>query len=219
MVESATNPTSRATPRRVRNRAQSIARIAVPALCLLPLASLIVFFFLDELGADPIERITHVTGDWALRFLFLSLCVTPLRRFAGWNGLAPHRRTLGLASFGYALLHLSTYLVFDLGFDFAFLGEDIVERPYITVGFATFLILLALALTSNRYSIRRLKKRWVTLHRLVYLAGIGGVVHFLWLVKADLREPLIYAAVLAMLLATRVPWRRLSSAAMRPSTR
>ncbi|MBW2294478.1 MAG: sulfoxide reductase heme-binding subunit YedZ [Deltaproteobacteria bacterium] len=171
---------------------------------------LAIGFYRDELGADPIEKITHETGDWGLRFLLLTLSVTPLRKFSGWNWLAPHRRSLGLVCFSYACLHFATYLVFDLGFDFAFLGEDILERPYITVGFSTFTILSALALTSNKRAIRKLKKRWVTLHRLIYLAGVGAVVHFLWLVKADLREPLIYAFILAALLATRVPWRRIT---------
>ncbi|MFT5442576.1 MAG: sulfoxide reductase heme-binding subunit YedZ [Myxococcota bacterium] len=190
--------------------AQRISRFAVPTLALAPLIGLAIGFYLDKLGADPIEKITLETGGWALRMLLATLAVSPLRRASGWNWLAPHRRTLGLASFAYALAHFATYLVFDLGFDFAFLSEDILERPYITVGFATFSILLALALTSSKAAIRKLKKRWVTLHRLVYLAGIGGVVHFLWLVKADLREPLIYGAVLAALLATRVPWRKLT---------
>lgn len=176
---------------------------------ILPLVALAVGFYLDELGADPIEKITHETGEWALRLLLLTLTITPLRKLSGWNWLAPHRRTLGLACFTYACVHFATYLVFDLGFDFAFLGEDIAERPYITVGFATFLSLFVLAATSNKRAIRKLKKRWVTLHRLIYLAGIGAVVHFLWLVKADLREPLIYAGILAVLLATRVPWRKL----------
>jgi sulfoxide reductase heme-binding subunit YedZ len=193
---------------RNRSRATDILRLALPIVSFLPLLGLVVGFFRDELGADPIEKITHETGEWGLRFLLLTLCVTPLRRFSGWNWLAPHRRTLGLICFSYACLHFATYLVFDLGFDFAFLGEDILERPYITVGFATFLVLAVLASTSNKRAIRRLKKRWVTLHRLVYLAGVGAVVHFLWLVKADLREPLIYASILTALLATRVPWRR-----------
>lgn len=183
---------------------------------MLPLAALVVLFLRDELGADKVEKITHVTGEWALRFLLITLCVTPVRKYFGWQWVAPHRRTLGLASFGYAFLHFATYLTFDLGFSFEFLEEDILERPYITVGFGTFLILLTLAVTSNRRSIRRLKKKWVTLHRLVYVAGIGGVVHFLWLVKADLREPLIYAAVLATLLATRLPWRKFAGALTRP---
>ncbi len=194
----------------IRSRAQAISRIAVPIISLLPLLGLAIDFYRDELGADPIEKITHETGAWGLRFLLLSLCITPLRKFSGWNWLAPHRRTLGLVCFSYACLHFATYLVFDLGFDFAFLGEDILERPYITVGFSTFTVLFALALTSNKRAIRTLKKRWVTLHRLIYLAGVGAVVHFLWLVKADLREPLIYASILTVLLAMRVPWRRLT---------
>jgi sulfoxide reductase heme-binding subunit YedZ len=192
-----------------RTRAQAISRFAVPIISLLPLLGLIVGFTRDELGADPIEKITHETGEWGLRFLLLTLCITPLRKFSGWNWLAPHRRTLGLICFFYACLHFATYLVFDLAFDFSFLGEDILERPYITVGFATFLVLSSLALTSNKRAIRKLKKRWVTLHRLVYLAGIGAVVHFLWLVKADLREPLIYAFILAGLLAARLPWHKI----------
>jgi len=193
-----------------RSRAQAVSRIVGPIIAFLPLLGLAIGFYRDELGADPIEKITHETGDWGLRFLLLTLSVTPLRKFSGWNWLAPHRRSLGLVCFSYACLHFATYLVFDLGFDFAFLGEDILERPYITVGFSTFTILSALALTSNKRAIRKLKKRWVTLHRLIYLAGVGAVVHFLWLVKADLREPLIYAFILAALLATRVPWRRIT---------
>lgn len=186
------------------------SRFAVLAVSILPLVGLAIDFYRDELGADPIEKITHETGEWALRLLLLTLTISPLRKLSGWNWLAPHRRTLGLACFTYACVHFATYLVFDLGFDFTFLGEDIIERPYITVGFATFSVLSVLAATSNQRAIRRLKKRWVTLHRLVYLAGVGAVVHFLWLVKADLRKPLIYAAILAALLATRVPWRRIT---------
>lgn len=193
-----------------RSRTQATARIAVPLLSTLPLLGLMIGFYRDELGADPIEKITHETGIWGLRFLLLTLCITPLRKFSGWNWLAPHRRTLGLICFSYACLHFATYLIFDLGFDFAFLSEDVLERPYITVGFATFLSLSALALTSNKRAIRKLKKRWVILHRLIYLAGVGAVVHFLWLVKADLREPLIYASILMALLAVRIPWRRIN---------
>lgn len=193
-----------------RSRGKRITRVALPVLTLLPVLGLAIGFYRDELGADPIEKITHETGDWGLRFLLLTLTITPLRKFSGWNWLAPHRRTLGLACFFYASLHFATYLVFDLGFDFTLLGDDILERPYITVGFATFLILSTLALSSNKRAIRKLKKRWVTLHRLVYLAGIGAVAHFLWLVKADLREPLIYGAMLIALLSTRVPWRRIT---------
>ncbi len=186
----------------------ALKRFGIPILGALPLVGLVIAFSLDELGADPVEKFTHETGEWALRFLILTLLVTPLRRFTGWSWLAPHRRTLGLYAFVYAAHHFATYLVFDLGFDFAFLGEDILERPYITVGFASFLILLALAATSTKGAVKRLKKKWIALHRLVYAAAILAVVHFLWLVKADLLEPLIYGAIVAALLATRVPWKR-----------
>jgi sulfoxide reductase heme-binding subunit YedZ len=172
-----------------------------------PVATLVVRAAADDLGANPIEEITHTTGEWALRFLLLCLMVTPARRLTGWRALTLERRTLGLLAFFYASLHLATYVGLDLGFAWSTLAEDIVERPYITVGFATFLILSTLASTSTRAAARRLGRRWKPLHRLVYLAGIGAVVHFLWLVKSDLREPLIYATVLASLLAIRLWWR------------
>ncbi len=171
-----------------------------------PLAGLVFAALTDDLGANPIEKITHVTGEWALRFLVLCLTVTPLRRLTGWRMLTLERRTLGLFAFLYAALHLTTYVALDLGFDWANLGEDILERPYITVGFATFCVLLALASTSTRAAVRRLGRRWKQLHRLVYLAAIGAVVHFLWLVKSDMREPLIYGAIVATLLSVRLWW-------------
>ena len=171
-----------------------------------PLVGLVIAALSDGLGANPIEKITHVTGKWALRFLLLSLTVTPLRRLTGWRMLTLERRTLGLFAFLYAALHLTTYVTLDLGFDWANLGEDIRERPYITVGFTTFCILLTLASTSTRAAARRLGRRWKQLHRLVYLAGIGAVVHFFWLVKSDTREPLIYGAIVATLLSVRLWW-------------
>ena len=171
-----------------------------------PLVGLVIAALSDGLGANPVEEITHVTGKWALRFLVLSLTVTPLRRLTGWRMLTLERRTLGLFAFLYAALHLTTYLTLDLEFDWASLGEDIRKRPYITVGFSTFCLLLTLASTSTRAAARRLGSRWKQLHRLVYLAGIGAVVHFFWLVKADTREPLIYAAIVAMLLSVRLWW-------------
>ncbi len=171
-----------------------------------PLVGLVIAALSDGLGANPVEEITHVTGKWALRFLVLSLTVTPLRRLTGWRMLTLERRTLGLFAFLYAALHLATYVALDLGFDWANLGEDIRKRPYITVGFSTFCLLLTLASTSTRAAARRLGSRWKQLHRLVYLAGIGAVVHFFWLVKADTREPLIYGAIVAMLLSVRLWW-------------
>jgi sulfoxide reductase heme-binding subunit YedZ len=179
---------------------------ALIALAAIPLGQLIWGAWQGALGAEPVETITHTTGAWALRLLLASLAVTPLRR--GWPGLAwlaPYRRTLGLLAFGYATLHFATFLVFDLGLDLSALGEEIRKRPYVTLGFAAFCMLAPLAATSTRASQRRLGRRWVALHRAVYLAGALAVAHFLWLVKADLREPLIYAALLALLLLARGP--------------
>ena len=171
-----------------------------------PLVGLVIAALSDGLGANPVEEITHVTGKWALRFLVLSLTVTPPRRLTGCRMLTLERRPPGLFAFLYAALHLTTYVTLDLEFDWASLGEDIRKRPYITVGFSTFCLLLTLASTSTRAAARRLGSRWKQLHRLVYLAGIGAVVHFFWLVKADTREPLIYAAIVAMLLSVRLWW-------------
>ncbi len=190
------------TPR-ARRRA---LRIGALIIGLTPLVGLVIAALSDGLGANPVEEITHVTGKWALRFLVLSLTVTPLRRLTGWRMLTLERRTLGLFAFLYAALHLTTYLTLDLEFDWASLGEDIRKRPYITVGFSTFCLLLTLASTSTRAAARRLGRRWKKLHRLVYLAGIGAVVHFFWLVKADTREPLIYGAIVATLLLFRLAW-------------
>ncbi len=188
-----------------RSRRRAL-RAAALAIGFAPLALLVIAALEGDLGANPIEKITHTTGEWALRFLVLCLTVTPLRRLTGWRMLTLERRTLGLFAFLYAALHLTTYVALDLGFDWANLGEDILERPYITVGFATFCVLLALASTSTRAAARRLGRRWKQLHRLVYLAGIGAVVHFLWLVKSDTREPLIYGAIVATLLSVRLWW-------------
>ncbi len=154
-------------------------------------ASLVVAALTDELGANPVEQVTHVTGDWALRFLFLSLSVTPLRLLLGWSWVAPLRRTLGLTAFGYACCHYLIYLGLEHLFDWQLIVEDALKRRYVWVGFAAFLCLVSLAVTSTRAMIRRLGRRWVLLHRLVYLAAALGVIHFLWLVKSDLREPLL----------------------------
>ncbi len=171
---------------------------------LLPLALLGVSAWRGELGANPIEAVSHATGIWTLRLLFLTLAVTPLRRLTGWSWLAPQRRTLGLLCFSWACLHLATYVGLDLYFDWEGVFEDIVERPYITVGFAGFLCLVPLAITSTRGWIRTLGRRWVKLHRLVYAAAVLGVVHFLWQVKADPLEPGVYAGVLGVLFGVRL---------------
>jgi len=170
----------------------------------IPLAVLVARFLLDDLGANPIEEITHVTGDWTLRLLLLSLAVTPARRLLRVPALAPLRRILGLAAFGYASLHLLTYVGLDQGFAWAYLLEDVSEHRFVTAGFAAYLCLLPLAITSTRRAQKRLGSKWQTLHRLVYPAAILAVIHYIWLVKADLLPPLAYASVLALLLATRL---------------
>lgn len=173
-------------------------------LCLIPAGQLAYQAYIGDLGANPIETITRFTGSWALIFLLISLAVTPLRRLTGRNELIKFRRMLGLFAFFYASLHFATYIGLDLFFDFNAIGKDILKRPYITVGFTAFLLLVPLAITSTAGMIRRLGKRWQQLHRLVYLAAIAGVVHFYWLVKADITRPAQYGAVLALLLGFRI---------------
>jgi sulfoxide reductase heme-binding subunit YedZ len=153
---------------------------------------------------NPIEFITRSSGTWTLVFLLLTLSITPLRQLTGWAGWLAYRRMLGLYAFFYACLHLLTYLWLDQFFDWAAIWSDILQRPFITVGMLAFLLLIPLAATSTQAMMRRLKRRWGQLHRLVYLIAVLAVVHYLWLVKKDLTEPLIYAAVLAVLLAWRV---------------
>jgi len=177
----------------------------VVAACLLPLAGLAAraLGVGGDLGADPIRTVTLTTGMWTLRFLLATLAVTPLRRLAGFAQLAPYRRTFGLLAFSYGSLHFLTYAVLDLWGAWDTLLEDIAKRPYITVGSTGFVMLVPLAITSTRAWIRRLGKRWVQLHRLVYVAALAGCLHFLWLVKKDVREPLLYAGILAALFAAR----------------
>jgi methionine sulfoxide reductase heme-binding subunit len=177
---------------------------AVFLVCLVPLAQLAYGFYADDLTANPIEYITRFTGSWALIILITSLAVTPLRRITGWNALVRFRRMLGLFAFFYATLHFATYMVLDLFFDFAAIAKDIIKRPYITVGFTAFVLMIPLAITSTTGMIRRLGKRWQQLHYLVYGIAILGVVHFYWLVKADIRRPVQYGSVLALLLGYRL---------------
>ncbi len=173
--------------------------------CLLPLLRLGWLALHHGLGANPIEYITRSTGWWVLSFLLLTLLVTPLRRLSGWNWLLRLRRMLGLYAFFYACLHFSIYIWLDQFFDWQGIVKDIGKRPFVTVGFAAFLCLIPLAATSTNAMVRRLgSKRWQALHRLIYAIAILGVVHFWWLVKKDIREPLIFGAVLAVLLGARL---------------
>ncbi|HEY9099891.1 MAG TPA: protein-methionine-sulfoxide reductase heme-binding subunit MsrQ [Thiobacillus sp.] len=175
-------------------------------VCLLPLARLIVLGLNDDLSANPIEFITRSTGTWTLVGLLTTLTVTPLRRLTGYAGWIRFRRMLGLFTFFYVCLHFTTYIWLDQFFDPAAIARDIIKRPFITVGFAAFVLLIPLAATSTHAMMRRLGRRWQQLHRLVYAIAILGVVHYLWLVKKDLTEPLIYGAVLTLLLLMRLPW-------------
>jgi methionine sulfoxide reductase heme-binding subunit len=185
----------------------TLARIkaVVFLLALIPLARLGIKAYLDMLGANPIEKITRVTGYWTLALLLISLSITPLRRILGWQWLVRLRRMLSLFAFFYACLHLLTYLVLDQFFDWESILKDIIKRPYITVGFPTFLLMIPMAVTSTDAMIRRLGgKRWRLLHRLVYLCAVGGVVHYWWLVKKDLTNPITFAIWLGLLLGIRL---------------
>jgi sulfoxide reductase heme-binding subunit YedZ len=177
---------------------------AVFVACLVPVGQLLYYAWTDDLTANPIEFVTRFTGSWALIILMASLSITPLRKVLRWNELIKFRRMLGLFAFSYALLHFSTYVVLDHFFDFHAIGKDIIKRPYVTAGFAAFAVIIPLAVTSTTAMIRRLGKHWQQLHRLVYIAALAAVIHFYWLVKADIRRPVQYGAVLALLLGYRL---------------
>lgn len=177
-------------------------------LCLLPLGWYGWGAWHDTLGANPIEAVTRGLGSWTLNFLLITLAVTPLRKLTGWHMALRLRRMLGLFVFFYAVLHLTSYLWFDQFFDWGEIAQDILKRPFITVGMAAFILLVPLAATSNAFAIRRLGgRRWQALHRTVYAMAILAVLHYFWLVKADLTQPLIYAGLLAWLLGIRAWWR------------
>jgi sulfoxide reductase heme-binding subunit YedZ len=190
-----------------------------------------------HLGANPLSEYRNETGVWTLRFLCITLAVTPLRRLSGWNGIIRFRRMFGLFAFFYASLHFVSYVIFDrfAGLDFpdgiaswttvrnlaASIVDDIYKRPYITMGFTAFLAMVPLAATSTAGMIRRLGgRRWQRLHRLIYLSAVAGVIHYWWLVKIDVRPPMTYGAIVALLLAVRLYWSRLfyRRMAIRPST-
>jgi sulfoxide reductase heme-binding subunit YedZ len=190
--------------KRVELILQKLLKPAVWIGGLLPLALLLYAGATGGLEADPVKDLTHRTGKAVLVLLLCTLAVTPVRRLTGWNGVIAARRPLGLFAYFYAVLHFLVYLG-DQGFAPGYIVEDVVEHPYVTAGFVALLLLTPLAVTSTKGWIKRLGKRWTMLHRLIYLAAALGVIHFLWLVKKDLREPLVYAAILALLLALRVP--------------
>jgi sulfoxide reductase heme-binding subunit YedZ len=186
-------------------RRRAAAKVAVWASALTPAAWLAWRATHDQLGANPIEEVLHRTGWWGLLLLTTTLAITPVRRLSGWQTILRYRRLVGLFAFFYLTLHFSTYLLLDQWLAWEYILEDIAERPFITVGFSAWLLLLTLAATSTRGWVRRLGVRWQRLHRLIYLASSLGVLHFYWKVKADTREPLIFGAVIGLLLLVRVP--------------
>ncbi|MDH5600649.1 MAG: sulfoxide reductase heme-binding subunit YedZ [Gammaproteobacteria bacterium] len=173
-------------------------------LCLLPLVMLFVNFYHDELGANPFEVLTRSSGEWTLRFLLITLAMTPLRQLTGSAWPLRLRRMLGLFSFFYVCVHLITYVVLDHFFDWDEILLDIIKRPYITFGMLAFILLTPLAMTSTKKMMKRLGRRWKSLHKLIYVIAILGVLHFFLLVKADLKEPVIYAIILLVLFAVRI---------------
>ena len=180
-------------------------KVAVFLLCLVPLAALVWRGFHNGLGANPVENIQLTTGDWTLRFLVFTLSITPFRKLLNLPDLIRFRRMLGLFAFSYLCIHFLTYLVLDQSLDPAAIWKDIAKRPFITLGFLGFLLLLPLAITSTGGWIRRLGgKRWQTLHRAIYFAAVCGVIHYYWKVKSDVRMPLFYGALVGILLLWRL---------------
>lgn len=199
------------------NRQLQLLKLIVFVLAALPFLRLAYAVYQDNLGANPLEFITRNTGDWTLYFLCITLAVTPLRKLLGWHWLIRLRRMLGLYSFFYASLHFLTFLWFDHFFDLGDMWRDIIKRPFITVGFISFVLLLPLAITSNNVMIRRLGgKQWQLLHRLIYLIAPLGVLHYFWMKagKNLLLQPLLFAAIVSSLLGVRLYWRLQSKAAI-----
>jgi len=179
-------------------------KVLVFLLCLAPIVAIVLSVLSGEAGPNPIEYITHLTGEWGLRFLLLSLAISPLRWVTKSVVPIRFRRMIGLFAFFYVLLHFTTYLVLDQQLDLGAIFEDLFKRTYIIAGFVSLVILIPLALTSTKGMMRRLGKRWKALHQLTYIASIAAVLHYIWLVKGIQIEPLVYAAVLVFLLGARL---------------
>ena len=187
-------------------RPAALAKVAVFLVSLVPQALLVRGAVTGNLGVNPAETIQLETGRWALKFLLISLAVTPVRRITGWNVVIQFRRMLGLFAFFYAFCHFLSYWSFDLSFAFSAMLGDVLKRPFIALGFAAFLLMVPLALTSTKGWIRRLGKRWAQLHRLVYVSAILAALHFAWKVKVFTGDPVLYAVALVALLGARVAW-------------
>ncbi|MGA7160472.1 MAG: protein-methionine-sulfoxide reductase heme-binding subunit MsrQ [Bacteroidota bacterium] len=191
-----------------RRSAVSLVKPLVFISCLLPIIVLSWNGLHDKLSANPISDITNETGLWTLRFIVITLALTPLRKVMGWHWLIKFRRMIGLFAFFYGFLHFTTYIWLDQFFDWQSMAADISKRPFITVGFASFVLMVPLAVTSTQKMIRRLGgKRWDILHRLIYFTGVGAVIHYMWLVKVVIYRQIIYAAIVAALLLFRLLWK------------
>lgn len=187
-----------------------VIKTAILVGLLLPLAYLVLAFITDDLGANPVEKMTHVTGDWALRILLLSLCMTPAQLILKWRKAILMRRLIGLTAFGYAILHFGVYLIFDQDLSLASTMVDVQKRPYITAGFAALCLMVPLAVTSADRMIKSMGvKRWQILHKSVYLVATLAIIHFWWLVKADITKPLTYACIFVALMGLRLSKYRL----------
>jgi methionine sulfoxide reductase heme-binding subunit len=197
------------------NRMQKLFKPIVFLLALVPAAYLGFRTYTNDLGVNPAETLQLETGEWALKFLLITLAITPLRRLTGWNRVIQYRRMVGLFSFFYATLHFLTYIVLDKYFAFDEMLADVAKRPFITAGFIAFVSMVPLAITSTKGWIRRLGRRWQSLHRLIYVSGVAAAVHFVWKVKVPIGEPVYYAIAVAVLLGFRVVWQLKSAKALR----
>jgi sulfoxide reductase heme-binding subunit YedZ len=175
-------------------------------LSLAPVAYLLFLGYTNDLGVNPAETLQLETGEWALRFLVATLAITPVRRLTGWNRLIQYRRMLGLFAFFYACLHFLSYLVLDKYFALDEMMADVFKRPFITLGFVAFVLMIPLAVTSTKGWIRRLGRRWLLLHRLIYVSGVAAAAHYIWKVKVVLGPPVYYAVAIAGLLGLRILW-------------
>jgi sulfoxide reductase heme-binding subunit YedZ len=187
------------------------AKVLVFLACLMPMAWLVTRTLTGRLGINPVEDLELTTGIWTLRFLVFTLLVTPVRRITGWNRIIQYRRMLGLFTFFYASVHFAIYIGVDQFFAFGFIVKDVVKRPFITMGFTAFVLMIPLAVTSTKGWIRRLGRRWVLLHRLIYVSAVCAAIHYLWKVKVMIGSPVYYAIVIGILLAFRVVWQLRSS--------
>jgi len=191
------------------------AKVGVFLLCLTPFAWLLTRTLTGRLGINPVEDLELTTGIWALRFLVLTLAVTPFRRVTGWNRPIQFRRMLGLFTFFYGCVHFAIYVGVDQFFAWGLIVKDVVKRPFITMGFTAFVLMIPLAVTSTKGWIRRLGRRWQLLHRLIYISAVCAAVHYLWKVKVMIGSPVYYAIVIASLLGFRIVWQLMSAKSLK----